>query len=1363
MAALNWIRAKRRWLIGFLLLNLGALLMLRLLAMSPVAHRFVEWQMETLTVREQTIELDKLDGDLLGQFSIGSVRIHDRNGEWLYIGGLKARWRPLALLSGDLKFGGLHADFVDVQRRPQLGQSDVESAASASIPSIAIDRATIDQIDIAASIAGNRQSARIDGVLNFGSEAGSIAFKAAPLSSESDMIELEAQWAPGRHPSGKLHLLGQAGGMLTNLFGTPQGEDVEGHFTADYGADRWSASGGLTAGPAELFSAQLQFAEDRLEGSTRLVPSISSHLDGLGQILGAEVSLDLTSDADRASWPTEFTLDSGSGRVSGSFDFETASSDVAINNIDIVLEAQPAIRGLLGGDATVEPVHFRGDARRRGTLTELVGSVTSTEIGMAGPALLQPSIDFGLEIDNGVASATVDASAEDLAGLGTSRLFGEVLYRLDQRDAEFSNLSLQLGAASLLGSGRYASEFGFDLAGVAEIAAHPPMKSASADWAFAGKPEGVFNASLVGDIQLDEMPGGLSDLLGTDLTVSASLGRDAELRLHLIAINVESETVQVNASGTLGNGSAGVNGSINSQPITYEGSEIGLGEGEFLIAFVDEAFELDLDFGIDGFVAQGITVDAPHVDLTVKSGEAVALEAFFKANIEDTSWQLAAYGEIRDQQILLPDVELSAAEFAATGHAAIPFSEPLASQTQWTFGGSFSSGAEISGSLDYDGGRYQVDAAAANLRFADARFASLNLQGEGDFTHFILDLDSDAEISIDAVPVSAVGTSEFAVSLKRRTALASIDMRLQDNPIKTLTPLELSYGPNASLAGEVELFGGLALIDLGIADGRENSLTVTNVRVEPMSALLGRPDLIGTASGRLDAVRTASEWSATAALTFEDLASRQTLAKPIDLSLRAELDNGLVDATFELLGLGTETALNGTSSFSVLSNTNGMPLRLDPSGEISAAVYGSGDIATLAALAGLSNVFAEGRFEADLAGRGPGDTFQMTGPISIQDGAFEEAQTGLALRSIDLDAVVGADGVTIPRVRAQGWNGGSAAGQGVLRYDGSLDIALQLASLDALNRDDVRASVSGPISLVRRDRQTKLEGSLTLDRASVDLSQIRTGGFQTLDVRFESDDAALHAADEEKGVEIDLSVSADRRLFVTSPQIESEWGLDIDIQGYADDLNWVGSANLIRGSAELLTSNFRLQEGALLFNGALSEGEINLLAVRRTPDFESQIRLSGGILEPTITLSSDPAIPEEEILSRILFGRSSGTLTAFETAQLALAAASLTSGGNGLDLIGSFRETTGLDRIAVGQAADGSAALTTGKYLADDVYLEVETGASGTPVLELEWTPLNSVQIDTQLDPELGPRLGIQWRRDFDRLLPATDEQVSTE
>ena len=76
----------------------------------------------------------------------------------------------------------------------------------------------------------------------------------------------------------------------------------------------------------------------------------------------------------------------------------------------------------------------------------------------------------------------------------------------------------------------------------------------------------------------------------------------------------------------------------------------------------------------------------------------------------------------------------------------------------------------------------------------------------------------------------------------------------------------------------------------------------------------------------------------------------------------------------------------------------------------------------------------------------------------------------------------------------------------------------------------------------------------------------------------------------------------------------------------------------------------------------------NPIAETESAGVDVEVSVQGNGLNPEITFSSNPALPEEEILARLLFGGSITDLSATDAVQLGAALASLRGGGGGMDL-----------------------------------------------------------------------------------------------
>src|SRR3546814_10737143 len=137
---------------------------------------------------------------------------------------------------------------------------------------------------------------------------------------------------------------------------------------------------------------------------------------------------------------------------------------------------------------------------------------------------------------------------------------------------------------------------------------------------------------------------------------------------------------------------------------------------------------------------------------------------------------------------------------------------------------------------------------------------------------------------------------------------------------------------------------------------------------------------------------------------------------------------------------------------------------------------------------------------------------------------------------------------------------------------------------------------------------------------------------------------------------------------------------------------------------------------ALAGGGEWTNPQIDIAATTEQEDINATIAITGSAQDPHIAFTSTPALPQDEVLSRLLFGSSPENLSATEAIQLAAALNSLRGGGGGLNPLGTLRSATGIDRLRIlgaDEAGGRGTALAAGKYLTDDIYIEIITDARG--------------------------------------------------
>jgi translocation and assembly module TamB len=133
---------------------------------------------------------------------------------------------------------------------------------------------------------------------------------------------------------------------------------------------------------------------------------------------------------------------------------------------------------------------------------------------------------------------------------------------------------------------------------------------------------------------------------------------------------------------------------------------------------------------------------------------------------------------------------------------------------------------------------------------------------------------------------------------------------------------------------------------------------------------------------------------------------------------------------------------------------------------------------------------------------------------------------------------------------------------------------------------------------------------------------------------------------------------------------------------------------------------------------------LDIRAEANVQGMAATVRVTGTGLKPEIVFASVPALPEDELLSRLLFGTSITALSAPEAVQLASAVAALQSGSGGLDPINRVRSAVGLDqlRILPADVATGQGtSIAAGKYIGRRLFVEVITDGQGYSATRVEY------------------------------------------
>ena len=188
---------------------------------------------------------------------------------------------------------------------------------------------------------------------------------------------------------------------------------------------------------------------------------------------------------------------------------------------------------------------------------------------------------------------------------------------------------------------------------------------------------------------------------------------------------------------------------------------------------------------------------------------------------------------------------------------------------------------------------------------------------------------------------------------------------------------------------------------------------------------------------------------------------------------------------------------------------------------------------------------------------------------------------------------------------------------------------------------------------------------------------------------------------------------------------------------------------MVRGDYDFAGKRFEFNDrGVVYLASSPRDIRLSLSATRDDPSLTAVVSIRGTAAKPEITLTSSPVLPNDEVLSQVLFGRSASQLSPLEAAQLASALSSL-AGGGGFDVIGNLRTFAGLDRLALAGGDESGMTISGGTYLTEDVYLEITGGGRTGPSAQVEWRVGKNLSIISKLAGQGDGKLAVRWRKDY--------------
>lgn len=1391
----SWPIAVLRWA-GLGLLGLVLLLALFLAGLnSDAGRRFVVTQVEKYEFENgMKIGIGRLDGSLYGQMIVRNFTLSDPKGVFLASPEVRIDWRPFAYLSNHIDVRSASAATMTMRRIPAF--RIVPDTGEPLLPDIDIDVGAlrVDRFIFEPAVAGERQEARIAGKIAIADRRAQITADAETIgaNAKGDTLKLLLDAVPEANRLAlTLDVQAPQGGVLAAFggFAEPLTARVTGR--GDWKA--WNGQLDADLGTAPLARLALSgrdgvFAVKGVTQASRLFSGPAASL------LGPQTAIDLTARLDARKADLDGRLSSDAFRLGVSGGVDLGSSRYEALQLAFVLLRPGAVA------PSVRANGVRATATLDGAfdLPTVAYQVNATALAVNDIVIETLSLAGKARVDADQVIIPVAGRAARIRGLDTVaggtfvavRLDGDLAYskgrilsdnlrlrspRLDAKAIVIADLNRGFYTGAINGR---INDYRIESVGIFDIDTDADLETApNGGFAIAGRVRArstqLFNS-------------GVRDLLGGNVVATSDVRYGTDGIVRFANLRLTSPLLRI------------VSGQGSYAP-----------DGQVRLA----ARASSTEYGPLGVQLAG-TISDPRATLTAeRPGLGIGLANLVaEINGAPNGYRLAAKGDT-DYGPLSADVVLLTAAGPLTidvergDLSGIGFNGRLVQSSAGPFVGRLNASGQGLGGLVRLSAAGQYQAASINVRANDvvlpgpAQLAVGSAIVDADVTlydtpHVVADIQiaqtriREYDIAVGRVKIDyrdgrgkaqalVEGTSGVPFRIAANADLtpqlwrASVQGRATGINFRTTSPARIIPGADGYelLPTTVNLGRGSSARVAGrFGDGIMIQSRLERVNMAILNAVYPDMGLGGRATGSLDFEQASSDSfpraDARLSITGFTRTTAASVSQPVDVNFAGKLlsDGGEARAVMRRRG-------------SVIGR---MQASLRPLGP------GAGDWTTRLRAAPLGGgIRYNGPADTLYSFFGPADQ-NVQGPIAVaadfscsvadpcltgvvrgKDMIYENQTYGTRLTNMVVNGRFSGNRLEIDQLTATAGDG-SVEAKGYIslaQADGyPMNIAMTLDNARLARSENIAARATGNLTLAKVAGQAALlSGSLRLPETRYRI--IREGAAQVPVLtgvrrkppagrpRISGDGLAAVGGSVFDLIRLDIALKAPDEIYVTGMGLESEWKADIVLRGTTQAPRVTGEIELIRGTLGFAGRSFELREGRVTFpTGDAFDPAIRLLASDTIETVTVSVSVSGRASNPQIAFSSVPGLPQDEIVSRILFGDSITTLSPLQAVQLASSLNTLSSSGGGLSPLGALQSATGIDRLRVlgpDDTVGRGTALAAGQYITKDIYLEVITDARGYTATQLEISLTPALSLLSQAGGAGQSNLSIRYRKDY--------------
>lgn len=481
--------------------------------------------------------------------------------------------------------------------------------------------------------------------------------------------------------------------------------------------------------------------------------------------------------------------------------------------------------------------------------------------------------------------------------------------------------------------------------------------------------------------------------------------------------------------------------------------------------------------------------------------------------------------------------------------------------------------------------------------------------------------------------------------------------------------------------------------------------------------------------------------------------------------------NGKIDAAINDNGISFEGALNGFGKTPI--TTKGIiplemslypfKLKSNEKNPFNLSLNADGDLDPYLHLFYNDSTNLTGRVKIALTLSGHMQSPQINGEVELFNGSFESFNTGAIYKNIQARLEGDGSKLILKSFSAQDIKHGSITASGSLSLDSALDypfeFKIQPSQIFIMDSDYATFSASGALTLIGDQQQGKLQGTLTVDRATIRMEEALPTQIKTVDVIYinipEGESLSyLQAHEVTWPLHLDVKVIMPDNVLIQGKNLNSEWKGTVDVTGTPTSPLFNGELRVLHGDYNFNGKKFALTQGNIHFAGpADKKTTLYVVASKEINKIRAEIIVKGPTSKLGVSFRSNPPLSQREVMSYILFNRGISDITSDQGNQLTQSFVELNSSDPAqTDMLTRLRNNIGIDRLDLtsSDTENKELSLQVGKYITDGILVSINKSINAAANrVAIEAKLMKNVQAQAEVGDDSQGKIMLKWKKDY--------------